>query len=61
MPYMAMCFEAPAALAPSHDVGVFFFAKGPQDEDIVYKLQDRMMKLQRTCMKKPKVDNFGLR
>jgi hypothetical protein len=42
-------------------LGVFSSTEGPQDEDIVCKLQDRMTKLQRTCMKKPKVDSFGLR
>jgi hypothetical protein len=34
--------------------------EGPQDEDIVCKRQDRMLKLQRTCVKEPKDDNFGL-
>jgi hypothetical protein len=42
-------------------LGVFFFAEGPQDEDIVCKKQERMLKVQRTCVKEPRDDNFGLR
>jgi hypothetical protein len=42
-------------------LGVFFSAEGPQDGDTVCKRQDRMLKLQRTCVEKPKVNIFGLR
>jgi hypothetical protein len=36
---------------PKYLLGVFFSAEGPQDGDIVCKQQDRMPKLQRTCVK----------
>jgi hypothetical protein len=42
-------------------LGVFLSAEGPQDKDIVCKRQERMSKLQRTCVKEPKDDSFGLR
>jgi hypothetical protein len=42
-------------------LGVFFSAEGSQDEGTVFKQQDRMSKLQQTCVKTSKDDSFGLR